>query len=304
MLKTVFIKKIWDRASHNSFPDLLRYQDRWLIAFRESDQHNISQSKIVIIASQDGTQWSETFSYHEPGYDLRDPKLSIRPDGTLMMNMGVANLLNSQDISSRVSLSSDGIYWTKPSIVLEGEWLWRVTWHKGFGYGVSYKVIGNETETALYRTPDGTSYDRLTTFHIKGLPTEGTVRFLEDDQMMIILRRDEEITGKAELLTSKPPYRDFQSSLLNWHLGGPNFLIHEGKALVAARVLGKNPYGLFERMAVLELKGSVLHTPYYLPGVGDLGYPGLCLHDDRLYICYYASSGKTTALYFGGLEFV
>ena len=39
----------------------------------------------------------------------------------------------------RVPFSKDGREWTTPQRVLgDGDWLWRVTWHDGKAYGVSY----------------------------------------------------------------------------------------------------------------------------------------------------------------------
>jgi len=35
----VEIRKIWDRAPHNAFTDLVRFQDRWLCVFREGRGH-------------------------------------------------------------------------------------------------------------------------------------------------------------------------------------------------------------------------------------------------------------------------
>ena len=41
----------------------------------------------------------------------------------------------------RVMFSTDGSAWSAPQRVLaEGDWLWRVTWHEGRAYGVTYKT--------------------------------------------------------------------------------------------------------------------------------------------------------------------
>lgn len=38
-VKLVEAKKIWDRAPHNAFRDLVRFQDRWYCVFREGQSH-------------------------------------------------------------------------------------------------------------------------------------------------------------------------------------------------------------------------------------------------------------------------
>ena len=48
-----------------------------------------------------------------------------------------------------VTFSKDGKEWTATKRVLaEGEWLWRVTWHDGKCYGVSYNAAQRDTKDA------------------------------------------------------------------------------------------------------------------------------------------------------------
>ncbi|HAA77860.1 TPA: exo-alpha-sialidase, partial [Candidatus Latescibacteria bacterium] len=73
----------------------------------------------------------------EDGIDLRDPKISLMPDGRLFLLMGGS--LNAADgryltRSPRVAFSEEGRTWTAPTKVLaEDHWLWRVTWHGDVG---------------------------------------------------------------------------------------------------------------------------------------------------------------------------
>src|SRR6185295_5649273 len=49
----------------------------------------------------------------------------------------------------RVAFSKDGRRWTPTQRVLtEGEWMWRVTWHQGKCYGVSYNASARTTPEA------------------------------------------------------------------------------------------------------------------------------------------------------------
>ena len=34
-MEVITVRKIWDKAPHNAFTDLVRFQDRWFCVFRE-----------------------------------------------------------------------------------------------------------------------------------------------------------------------------------------------------------------------------------------------------------------------------
>ena len=35
----ISVRKIWDRAPHNAFTDLVRFQGKWFCTFREGERH-------------------------------------------------------------------------------------------------------------------------------------------------------------------------------------------------------------------------------------------------------------------------
>src|SRR5262249_54412790 len=143
------VRKIWDRGSHNAFTDLIRWHEKWYCTFREADGHVGGDGKLRVLESADGQTWEPVGLIQEQGIDLRDPKLSITPDDRLMIVAGGSvyqgkTLLGRQP---RVTFSKDGRQWTPPRRVLsEGEWLWRVTWHEGWAYGVSYNASARQTQ--------------------------------------------------------------------------------------------------------------------------------------------------------------
>ena len=130
--------------------------------------------------------------------DLRDPKLSITPDGRLMMLVGGTVYAGKKYISrqSRVAFSEEGKKWTPFQLVVEPhEWLWRVTWHKGKAYGASYSYSNiqdkyDEWNIKLFESDDGVHYKFITQWPIFKHPNETTIQFLEDDRMLALVRRD------------------------------------------------------------------------------------------------------------------
>ena len=84
----VSVAKIWDKAPHNAFADLVRWNGRFYCTFREAEGHVKGDGRICVIASEDGDEWASVALLAEEGIDLRDPKISIMPDGRLMIVAG------------------------------------------------------------------------------------------------------------------------------------------------------------------------------------------------------------------------
>lgn len=126
----VSVRKIWDRGEHNAFTDVIRFRNRWWCTFREAANHGGSVGRVRVIVSDDGDDWQSAALLEEEQVDLRDPKLSITPEGRLMLIMGGSIYQGSvyQTRSPRAAFSDDGRNWTAPrKLLAEDHWLWRVT---------------------------------------------------------------------------------------------------------------------------------------------------------------------------------
>ena len=82
------LEMIWDHAPHNAFTDLIRFQDRWWCVFREAAGHDAPGGIVRVLTSKTGAMWESAARVEERDIDLRDPKLSVTPDGRLMLLMG------------------------------------------------------------------------------------------------------------------------------------------------------------------------------------------------------------------------
>lgn len=313
--RIAFVRQIWKSPFHNAFPDIIYYNERFFVAFRQAEKHYLSEnSKILIITSSDLIKWSLVQEITVPGQDLRDPKFSLMPDGKLMLNTGSLENSKGASLGSFVAFSKTGFSWTSLQQVMErGDWLWRLTWEGKAGYGISYRFsnpndIDQEWLADLVTTKDGISFEKVAKLPVKGHPSEGTVRFDPQGVMWILIRRDRGpaakggLAARAGLLKAKPPYKKFDYLPLNCYLGGPNFVFSGGEWLVAGRFLAVNPFGVFERMGVAMLSKGKIESPIFLPGVGDLGYPGIVFHEGRLLLCYYASPEKRSSIFLAALD--
>ncbi len=294
----VSVLKIWDRGAHNAFTDLVRHQDRWLCCFREGQQHADPAGRIRILASSDGESWTSAALLEEQGYDLRDPKLSLMPDGRLMLLTGASVYAGSKYLtrSPRVAFSRDGRGWTRPEKVLaEDHWLWRVTWHKGRGYCVSKLGEGrNPRRGFLYVTENGLDWTWVTEFKLDGV-SETTLRFLPNDEMIALVR-------PGYIGHSMPPYTQWTWHKMKDKIGGPNFLrLPDGSLWAAAR-----RYGADKRTTVLARMTRNRYEPVLtLPSGGDNSYPGMVWNDDEklLWMSYYSSHEGKASIYLAKVRF-
>ena len=289
------VEKIWSNGQHCAFTSLIEFKGRYYCSFREGyshifDKDGNAEGKVRILASKNGKKWESVALIGKEGYDLRDPKLSITPDGRLMVSLGGSIYRNRKLVGaqSHVMFSEDGKRFTEPvPVVIDPEvkgdlnWIWRVTWHKGVGYGMSYDRKNN---ISLLKTTDGIHYSLIKTVNMEGFPNETTIRFDKDDTMWMIIRRDKG-DRKAKLATSRPPYSEWEYTDLPMFVGGPDFILDDRICVAGGRAheTGDEPKTV---LSTDLFRGGPEIT---LPSGGDTSYPGLLVVGDELWVSYYST---------------
>jgi len=295
----VSVARIWDGGAHNAFTDLIRWRNRWFCTFREGDDHVGGDGRIRVLASDDGEKWTSTALVGETGIDLRDPKLSVTPDDRLMIVAGGSVYEGKRYVGRqpRVTFSSDGATWSAPQRILaEGDWLWRVTWHEGKAYGVTYRTKAGapaEWTASLVSSGDGQTFDPVTTLAVPDRPNETTLRFMPDGEMVALVRRE---AGNrfAWVGRSRAPYTTWTWRESSQQVGGPNFIrLPEGDLWASGRSYPGGPKTVIAR---LTLDGGY-EPAFTLPSGGDTSYAGMVWHDGLLWVSYYASHEGKTAIY-------
>lgn len=306
-VQLVSVEKIWDRSKHAAFTDLIKWRGQFYCIFRESDSHYGGINGVLnLLVSSNGIIWELLTTIEQEGWDLRDPKLSVMPDGRLMLLAGGTYINRDKErlaIRSLVSFSSNGNEWTDFQTVFSEKWLWRVTWFQGKGYGMVYYYSETENQLSpwrlgLYETLDGLEYHLLSIFNIPGKPSEATIRFLPSKQLVALIRRDGDHGKEAWIGSSFPPYEDWLFSETSTEIGGPNFLILPDETMWAAgRVTAESPYGIIEKMGLFEMNFNNLIPKLILPSGGDCSYPGMVYDDPYLWISYYSSHEGHASIY-------
>jgi len=295
----VTVKKIWDHGEHNAFTDLIRFGDRWWCTFREAKDHGPSLGKVRVIVSDDGDAWQSAALLDQDGIDLRDPKLSVMPDGRLMLIMGGSVYDDTSKYGTRaprVAFSRDGHDWTEPKKLLaEDHWLWRVTWHKGQAWSVSKLGEGrNPRRGMLYRSDDGLEWKWITEFHLPNRTwnaSETTLRFMPDGELIALTRPN-------WIGTSRPPYRNWSWTDVKQKIGGPNFIRSPtGQLWASGRHYGKSATTVLARMTNTSYEPVLT-----LPSGGDNSYAGMVWHDGLLWMSYYSSHEGKTSIYLAKIK--
>ena len=306
----ISVDRIWDGAQHNAFTDLVYLKGKFYCTFREGSGHIPGINGTVrVIVSEDGQNWQSVAHLAEQGVDLRDPKISVMPTGKLMVSMGGSYYVGSTlgDRQPRVSFSDEaGTHFSDPipiempaDIQTKGDWLWRISWYKGMGYGVVYQANEGEWGIHLVSTKDGLSYQTITSFDLTGKPNETTLRFANDGTMLALVRREGE-DYEGMIGSSKPPYQDWSWHKLRARLGGPNMIqLPNGKWLAASRdYLPDKKYQT--ALALIDVDGG-FEKIITLPSDRDTSYPGLVIKDGILYVSYYSGHEGRTSIYLAKL---
>lgn len=294
--KLLSVRKIWDAAPHNAFTDLVRWREAWWCAFREGAGHVSPDGALRILTSRDGRDWVSSARVTLDGADLRDAKMSVTPQGQLMLN-GAAAWRGQGPVRhlSYAWFSGDGKEWSEPSALADPDvWLWRVTWHRGTAWSLGYSTT-DERWVRWYSSTDGRRFEGARDREpVEGYANEHALVFTPEGQAVCLLRRDG-MPGRALVGTAQAPYETWVWRELDRAIGGPSLLrLPDGRWVAGVRLYDGR---VRTSLAWLDVEQGTLREFLILPSGGDTSYPGLVWHEDRLWVSYYASHEGKSSIY-------
>lgn len=307
-LELISVKKVWDKAPHNAFTDLIRYKGKWFLTFREAASHRYKTptGNIRVLTSKDGEKWESAslIEYGTDNDDLRDSKLSITPEGRLLLLCALSPKGNHKTIQSFAYLSDDGKTWEGPHEIGEPNWwIWRLAWSPdGMAYGVGYNCELKKNQkriTRLYRSKDGLRYETiLPQFTPQDSASEAGLLFRKDGSAVVLVRRDPggAVVGRAK----SGDYRKWTFQELKQRIGGPQIIETPDARhiLVVGRLYNgkrRTSVGLLDPEAGTFTE--LLKLPATENSGGDTSYPGMVFHDGLLWISYYSYHAGKTRIY-------
>lgn len=300
------VERIWDRAPHSAFTDLVEHEGRLWCSFREGSGHVPGTDGLArVIVSDDGMNWASAALLDTPGVDLRDPKLCSLPDGRLMLVLG-GSVYDGSTLLRRdphVAFLEPGAQrFSAPEIALidervrgDRDWLWRVSSFAGAGWGVVYQPVAEAWGLHLVRTQDGRHYEHVTSFELEGMPNEVSLALGQDGRMVAVVRREGANTH-ALIGAARAPFTDWRFHDLGERVGGPHLVQLEG----GAWIVGGRRYasaGARMQLARVDPDTGAFEHLLDLPSGGDTSYPGFVLRADELLVSYYSSHEGKASIY-------
>jgi len=303
-LELLEAKKVWDKAPHNAFTDLVRFKGKWFLTFREATNHSYKSpcGDIRVLSSTDGDNWESAalIKFGTDADDLRDSKLSVTPQGKLLLVCALAPKENHKTRQSYAYLSDDGVKWEGPHKVGEFNWwMWRVVWSpEGTAYGLGYECARQDRvwTTRLYRSKDGLDFETfLPQFTPQNRVNEAAMLFRKDGSAVTLVRRDGKSPTGAIVGTAKGDLSKWTFKELKQRIGGPQIVeVPGGHILAGGRLYdGK----VRTSVGLLEPEAGKFTELLKLPSGGDTSYPGMVFHDGLLWVSYYSSHEGRTSIY-------
>jgi hypothetical protein len=303
-LKLESVQKIWDKDPHNAFTGLTRFKDKWYCVFRTGKAHVSPDGALQVLESKDGKDWKPVARITSETADLRDAKISVTPEGQLMLSgAGALHQPAPYRHQSMSWFSDDGKHWSKAHTIGDPNlWLWGNKWHDGDVYSIGYHT-GKEGPrfTRLYKSSDGKNFETVVDKLIdEGYSNESSLVFTKDNTCYCLLRRDGK--GATGLLgISKPPYTKWEWKDLGIKIGGPElFQLPDGRFLATVRLYSPK---VRTSICQLDVENGKLTELLALPSGGDTSYANMVLHDGLLNVSYYSSHEGKTSIYFAKVSY-
>lgn len=319
------VRRAFHNGEHNAFTDLVRFQGRLYLTFRSCpDGHMVHPtSRILILQSDDdGATWTEVHRFSVSKRDVRDPhflvfqsKLFVYSGTWYCGDSSPDSYDHNQQLGYGVS-TSDGKRWTEPRMLegTYGHYIWRAAAHGGKAYlcgrrkhGFAVTATRAErdpiVESALLVSGDGWNWTAAGLFQ-EAYGNETAFVFEDDGALLAVARRGDNRT--AQLLRSRPPFRDWQRSDLGQFIGGPMVVKWGDRTLVGGRNVPRGD----RRTTLYWLEDGALRQCAQLPSGGDNSYPGFVEFTPHSgLLSYYstheedASGNPFTAIYLAELRY-
>lgn len=316
------VRRVFHNGEHNAFTDLVRFHDRYFLAFRSCpDGHMVHPTaSVIILASHDLKTWKQVHRFSVKDRDTRDPHFLVFKDRLFVYTgtwySGPTTLPRKDyDLNKHLGYavwSDDGDQWNGP-VMLEGtfaHYIWRASSYGDKAYlcgrrkhqfDMRPRGEGPDVESAMLESDDGLVWRTRTLFQ-EDHGDETAFQFNDDGSILAIGRRG---GGNAQILRSRPPYTSWDRRDLDRYIGGPLLTRWNGRWVVG----GRRSTDRGHKTSMCWLDGDQLTEFAELPSGGDNSYPGfLELSSDRAVMSWYSThekdaSGKPiTAIYMADLS--
>ncbi|CAN5211510.1 sialidase family protein [soil metagenome] len=312
----VSTKMIWNQAPRNYDSDIVRFKDRWLVVCTESSGEYAQDAVLRVLTSADGVKWESTAEIKSTtqGKGLYDPKLSLMPDGKLMVSAKVVvpNPNSTEPlprwggtVTTMAWYSADGVKWGDVDQIGEmNNPFGRTTWHKGTAYTYGHgRICGNSQTVGIYVKEKGKGHEIVYEKTFSGFfPQDAAVVFHGDVAHCLMSRVDDGNTGTvgnapigAMLGTSKAPYQKWEWKELDQKLSFPNLIRLPDQRLLAAVAVSDDKSRTV--LGEFDLATGKLTELLTLPTNGTCRDVGVTFHDGHVWVSYHGMDDNKMSIH-------
>ena len=232
------------------------------------------------------------FSSLNNNYDLRDPKLSVTPEGKLMLltekvQYDRGRVLSRQSCYSFIVYNDD--YQVLTPINFKSSphrnWLWNIEWIDDCAYGFTYIPY-----FCFVKAEDGINFDVVQRINLDNTPTEASLVKLNKKEFVSVVRsKSNALLGRYHLKSNKWVWKD-----LGLKLGCPELIKIKKDIYILGRTYSdKKQTSIFK----LDVKTMTLINILTIDGNRDCAYPGAVFKNGFLYVSYYSGNGANSDIY-------
>ncbi len=293
-LRVLRVRKIFSDGKHNAFTGLVRFEDRYFIAFRSAANHLSLDGAVRVIASPAADRWTVAHTASRNGEDLRDPKLAVFR-GKLFVYFAARPETDLQHRTSMALVSHDGAEFGEPRIlegVPDGYWLWHAAAHGEWIYGTAYRRRRASYHVLLLRSADGLRWEKAAEFPLPG--GETYLDFAADGSLWAFVRNNSP-GHTAYVCQAEPPYDSFEPvEHFPTHIGGPMIKRLDGGCVLITRQWDPPGRRNLRTEIFWMADGARPVSVTRLPSGGDTSYATwLDTAPDRALVSYYSSHEHT-----------
>jgi len=250
---------IFSDGRHNAFTSLVRWRDRFWLAFRNGSSHRGHDGRILVISSPDLGEWSAPTVAIETPNDDRDPRLVVFRDRlfvaahTVVREFGdeahLDGTIHTTQLHTVMSATDDGTSWEKPWVATEPHhFIWWMEARGGQVYATeryAWRVLvegeqKREYQTNFLRSADARRWQRIGMISRERLASECAFVFLPSGRAVGFLRHDSD--QRPEIVVAEPPYERWEAVVsVPFMYSGPCLGLVDGRIVVAGRAFFEDP---------------------------------------------------------------
>jgi hypothetical protein len=302
----VMLGNVYVTNNFASFTDITHYNNSWYVIFRAGTEHiGGVNGEIKILKSNDAITWTIQHIIENDTLDLRDPKFVIDSiNNHFYLNFTGVNYESSisRMYGFIASYNPTTEHWNNPQFIAYHDTtgqqfvFWRLTYTKSKMYSASFRspnLGGYATDNICLfsnNSNDFKTYASIGRPKIGNSPNEATVRFDNNDNMYLLVRRE---TADVALGFSTPSnYSNVKwiENTLSTKLSSPNFLFYNNNKLL---ICGRDQSDLQFKFFSYNIATNKVEKKYTFPSGGETGYGGMSFNPankDELLISYYVIS--------------